>query len=177
MKYKTPKIPFVEAKHKGGRQKPTAIEIQASFTTSEKGAALGVAQAWHRDASTLPVSHYSVDEVEKYHCVLDNVQAGRKEQREKNVLRVTICAEPQGRQHFWDHDIHDLVLSNAANLVAQLCLAYHIPTKYLDEDATARWKRLRWRRRGGIIVDVPGDWPYRSFLLEVQSTQVAKALF
>lgn len=166
-------MPFVAAKLQGGKQKPTAIILRPSHTRSFDGAALAVAQRWHRAPSFWSAGHYTVDESKRYRCVPDNVVAGNDEV-DKHAIRVAMCAEPVGNQVFWDEDFHRLVLRNTAELVAELSLAYKIPVGYLDESEFDHWKKRRTRRRGGIYVVETSGFPYEAFIEEVAAKRNLK---
>lgn len=172
-KYEPPAAPYVEAHHQGGKQKPTAIILRPSFTNSEEGAALAVAQYWHKSSSFWDAGHYTIDRTKRFRCVRDNVIAGI-DNSGKGELRVTLCADPISGQQFWDVDEHRLVLSNAAHLVAELTLAHKIKLRYLDDDGLARWGKFRTRARGGIYVDEPSGFPFQAFLDEVNAQRVLK---
>lgn len=171
--YEPPLAPYVEAHHQGGKQKPTAIILRPSFTNSEEGAALAVAQYWHKSSSFWDAGHYVVDNNRRFCCVRDNVIAG-KDPSSKGELRVALCADPVSRQIFWDEDEHRHVLRNAAQLVAELTLAYKIKVRYLDQEDLEHWIKFRTRRRGGIYVDESRGFPYQAFIDEVNAQRVLK---
>lgn len=173
MTYEIPSAPYVEALHQGGKQKPTAIFLRPSLTNSKEGAALAVAQYWHRHSSFWDAGHYTVDSFKRFRCVRDNVIAG-KDQSGKNSIRVAMCADPATGEIFWDEDAHRHVLRKTAELVAELTLAYKINVTYLDSDGLARWEARRTRRRGGIYVFEPSGWPYQAFLDEVHAQRALK---
>jgi hypothetical protein len=173
MTYQPPQAPYVQALHQGGKQKPTAIFLRPSFTNSKDGAALAVAQYWHRSASFWDAGHYTVDSEKRFRCVRDNVIAG-KDHSGKNSIRIAICADPMSGQIFWDEDEHRHVLRKTAELVAELTLAYKINVVYLDQDGLARWETRRTRRRGGIYVVESSGWPSEEFLNEVNAQRSLK---
>lgn len=171
--YEPPRAPYVEAHHQGGKQKPTAIILRPSFTNSEEGAALAVAQYWHRSSSFWDAGHYTVDRTQRFRCVRDNVIAG-KDTSSKGELRVAICADPMSGQVFWNEDEHRYVLRNAAQLVAELTLAHKIKVRYLDQESLEHWSQFRTRRRGGIYVYEPSGFPFQAFIDEVNAQRVLK---
>lgn len=173
MKYEPPMAPYVQARHQGGKQKPTAIILRPSFTNSEDGAALAVAQYWHRSSSFWDAGHYTVDSSKRFRCVRDNVIAGVKD-TDKGAIRIALCADPIGREVFWDWTEHGPVLMRTAELVAELSLAYKIEPRYLDEGDFERWANRRTKRRGGIYVFEKSGWPYEEFLNEVLSQRTLK---
>lgn len=177
MTYEAPSAPYVQALHQGGKQKPTAIILRPSFTNSKDGAALAVAQFWHRSESNFwDAGHYTVDSDKRFRCVRDNVVAGR-DSSGKGELRIAICADPVSNNTFWDEDEHRLVLRKTAELVAELSLVHKIKLTYLDDEQYARWQIRRTRRRGGIYVIEQRGWPYAEFLQEVKAQQVLKTHF
>lgn len=172
-KYEAPEAPYVEAQHQGGKQKPTAIILRPSFTNSKDGAALAVAQYWHKSASFWDAGHYTVDESKRFRCVRDNVIAG-KDDTDKNAIRIAMCADPISGTQFWDVNAHRFVLRKTAQLVAELCLAYDINYAYLDDEGLTRWRKRRNRKRGGIYVHEPSGFPYQEFQNEVRTQYVLK---
>lgn len=176
-KYFTPDMPYVESRHQGGKQKPTAIILRASYTTSAEGAALGVAQMWHKAASPWKSGHYTVDERKRFRCTPDNVIAGTPECNDKGAIRIAICAEPFSAKVFWNDEVHLPVLFKTAELVAELTMAYKIQPRYLNDLGREVWERRPTRGHGGIIVDTPDGWPHETFLSEVHAQRALKTLF
>lgn len=177
MTYETPSAPYVQALHQGGKQKPTAIILRPSFTNSKDGAALAVAQYWHRDSNAFwDAGHYTIDDEKRFRCVRDNVIAG-KDQSAKGELRILMCADPVSRDTFWDEDQHRFVLRNTAKLVAELSLIHKINLTYLDEDRLSRWQSRKTRRRGGIYVVEQRGWPFDEFMNEVLAQRDLKTHF
>lgn len=172
-KYEPPAAPYVEAHHQGGKQKPTTIILRPSFTNSEEGAALAVAQFWHKSASFWDAGHYTVDRNKRFRCVRDNVIAGI-DNSSKGELRIAICADPFSGKQFWNLDEHGLVLHNTAKLVAELTLAYKIPVSYHTEESLSSWRKFRTRRRGGIYVDEYSGFPFQHFINEVNAQRALK---
>lgn len=170
-KYKAPHVPFVEARHVGASQKPTAIVLKMSSTTSEKGAALGIAQYHHSLYAPLISYHYIIDEATTYRCVPSRVAAYGNPYRAINVL---MCAQPQDYVPLWQDATASRVMHRTADLVADLMLAHKIRVRSLREDEAHRWWEHKWRRRGGLIVHPTGAWPYESFFLDVECQLVIK---
>jgi hypothetical protein len=172
-KYEAPRAPYVEALHRGGKQKPTAIILRPSFTNSREGAALAVAQYWHKSASFWDAGHYTVDETKRFRCVRDNVVAGLTK-TDKGAIRIAVCADPVSGTTFWDRAEHGAVLRKTAELVAELILVHKIKLRYLSPKEQARWHKYPTRRRGGIIVMEESGWPADEFLAEVKTQIVLK---
>lgn len=171
-KFPTPRVPLVEARMVGGNQTPTAIVVDISSTTSDKGAAFGIAKRLHRSDSPPVSHHYIVDEAVAYRCLPDHKAAYSAPYRSVKVL---VCAEPREDLGLWSDASSEAVLSNAADLVAEIALAHKIRPRYLDQEAVVDWRKRRWsKRRGGIIIDVLGSWPHDSFLRDIQDRMVQK---
>lgn len=170
-RYATPTIPFVEARNVGPKQKPTSIVLSLSATTSEKGAALGIANYHHKMNAPTQSYHYILDSTDTFQCVPDEVMAYCSPYRSLNVL---ICAQPHEEVALWEDGSATRVMYRAADLIADLILGHKIRPRYLDEDAEHRWIRHKWRRNGGLIVRAIGTWPYESFLDDVKSRILIK---
>lgn len=177
--YEPPTMPLVSAKLQGGKQKPTAIILRPSHTNSFEGAALAVAQSWHRSTAFWDSGHYTVDETRRYRCVPDRIIAGAGERVDKNAIRIAMCAEPASNTTFWDENHHRFVLRKTAELVAELTLAYKIPVDFLNEeyageDLFTKWESRRTRRRGGIYVAESSGFPFQAFIDEVDAKRDLK---
>lgn len=162
-------LPYVEARYKGGKQNPTAIVLLPSFTTSERGSALGIANHWHSPSSPHHTGHYVVDEAEAYETTRPRTKAGHWHCSQKNLVRIVLCAEPINGEVFWNNKVHAQVLAQAAKVVASLMLEHDIRDRYLNDEEQRAWFKRPWRRRGGLIVDTPSGWPYESFINEVKA--------
>lgn len=166
-KHQPPNVPFVEAYHKGGRQNPTAIIIRSSDTTSDKGAALAIANTQRKVSSPHETYHYIVDAGSTYRCVPDRIVAGASFHcAEPGAIQILMCVEWLPQLAEWDDQKHAKVLERTVDLVAQLALAYKISTSYADGD---RWQKWRRRSRGGIIIQVNGAWPWSTFASDVKA--------
>lgn len=176
-KYEAPQLPYVESRYQGGKQKPTAIILRGTMTTSDEGAALGLAQMWHRAPSPWKSGHYTVDARKMYRCTPDDVVAGNDDYSDPGAIRIAVCGEPCSNDRFWHEEMHMPVIFNTAKLVAELSLVYKIKVAYLDESSRARWEKRPSRRRGGIIVDTPSGWPFETFLSEVNVQRALKTVF
>lgn len=169
-RFQPPVVPFVEARYQGRKQRPKAIFISSSHTTSEEGAALGLSNAWHRKISSLPAPHYVVDEKAIYRCIPDHKEAERKPGR--GAIHVHLCSEPFDNVSFWDDAEHVRVLDLAEDLVAQLALAYRIPIRLLAQEDEDRWLNGSWLRRSGVANQVVGEFPTDRFLQNVREQMV-----
>ena len=173
-KYPEPVAPFVEARNIGPSQRPTAIVLKLSMTTSDEGAALGIANYHHSPVAPPESHHYIVDEAKVYRCVPSDRQAYSSP---TGALSVLICAQPHERVPLWEDATASLVMTRAAFLVGDLVLAHKIRLKYLDGDEEAKWRKHKWRRRGGLIVKAAGTWPYQAFLDDVTSRTLFQAAY
>lgn len=160
-KFKPPNVPFVEAKQKGRKQRPKAIVLRLTYTTSDKGAALGMANTWHRNRSSIFPCHYVVDEAEAYRCVPDRQTAGDTALSAKGVINVGLCAEPVITSTQWMMPQLATTLDKAAQVVAELALAYKIPVVY-NASSEAPKKRVK-RRQRGITIGLEGGFPAGEF--------------
>ena len=161
-------MPYIEARNKFGRQKPTAIIIKPSFTTSEKGAAYGIAYGWFLSNKPWWSGHYSIDARKTYRSVIDTVIAGTKEDHDRGGIRIAVCAEPLDRTVMWHPKEHKVVLHRLADLVADLVLCYGINLKELNAEETSCWRKRPSRRRGGLIIEETSGWDSEAFLNEVK---------
>lgn len=173
-KFALPNVPFVEARHVGGPQKPTAIVLSLSSTTSDEGAALGIAMNLHKATAPFNSYHYIVDEAQTYRCVPDDVAAYSSPHRAIDIL---ICAQPRTEEWpLWKDTPETRVFHRTVNLVAELILAHKIKDRYLDAESETKWAQHKWRRHGGLIVRVIGTWPYEEFLSDVRAQLVVKTM-
>lgn len=154
-------IPWVEAHHIGRKQRPTAIVLRTSYTTGQRGAANGIAQAWHRAGNRVDSCHYVVDEFQTIRCVKDKVASrSAYTSQYKNSISVNVCYDPP--QTPMDEVVH-----RTAVLVARLCKLYKIRPHILSKEEELQWLRHQWRRRGGIILATVGDFPTGKFITSV----------
>jgi N-acetylmuramoyl-L-alanine amidase CwlA len=154
-------IPLVEAVHYGGKQRPTAIVLRTSWTTGDKRAANGIAQAWRNPYNKVESCHYVVDVAQTIRCVPDKVVAFHTTPNIKNAISINVCYDPPSAPE-WQ------VVDRAAYLTARLCKLYHIPIRILDDREEERWMKHKWRSRGGIILKTAGEFPTDEFLVSVE---------
>lgn len=170
-KHPLPNVPYVEARHHGEKQRPTAIAIDLSMTTSEKGSALGIAKNLHSRTAPANSYHYIVDEFNIYQGVWTDLAAHKAPYRSVNIL---LCAQPTEKMNVWFTPSRNVLKRRCAGLVADLCLSYKIKPRYIFNEDLEKWTKHRWRRNGGIIVRVPGEWPTAAFLVDVKSQMLLK---
>jgi N-acetylmuramoyl-L-alanine amidase CwlA len=158
----TQAIPFIEASNSGRKQRPKSVLIRLSETTSERGAALGIANNWHRNSSLMDSCHYVVDNELVYQCVPHNQIAYSSKFSSQGTISINVCAQPVFDPSFWLDPDYVTVLFRTAELTARLCNEYHIPVRYAD-----LMQHRGWFRKGGIILAVKGGWPVERFLKAV----------
>lgn len=150
-------IPFVQAHHVAGRQRPTSILLKTSFTTGDRGAALGIANAWTNPYNRTASCHYVIDESRVYRCVPDKAQAMPFGTKIKGAITINVCYDPS-------EGPLDAVFYGTSHLVARLCKLYRIRPRLLSHQEEMRWLSKKWRYRGGIILKTVGDFPADKFL-------------
>lgn len=157
-KFEIPNVPFVESRHRGRKQKPTAIILRTTENVSAPGAALHVADYWHNSMSAFEFAgHYVVDSSTVYRTTEDHRRASDIGDHPKGAIEIMVCAD-FGTTPDFD------VLRQTADLVVQLGLAHRIPLRLLTDRQVSKWKRFRSRRRGGYMVDdVHNVFPHVAF--------------
>jgi hypothetical protein len=155
-------IPFVQAHHVGPKQRPTAIVLRTSFTTGIKGAALGLANAWHYPNNRIDSCHYAVDEFQVIRCIPDRLSCqSAYTDCYKNSITINVCYDPPDEPS-------DLTMHRTAKQVGRLCRLHRIKVRMLDSDQEKQWIVHPWKRRGGIVIATSGDFPINRFLSSVQ---------
>lgn len=155
-------IPWVGAHHVGPKQRPTAIVLRTSYTTGQRGAANGIAQAWHRPGNRIDSCHYVVDEFQTIRCV-DDKTASRSAYTSsyKNAISINVCYDPPQKPLYF-------VVDRTAVLVARLCRLHNIRPRILTKEEELEWLRHQWKRRGGIILKTVGEFPTDEFMTSVE---------
>lgn len=169
-RFTKPNVPHVEAATTGGRQRPSLIVLQSSFTTADAGAAYAIAMRMHNPQVDYSW-HYVVDAAQIIRCVDDRTIAHHRPQP-KHAIGIQICDDPSLSSDRWEDTPHSLLLSRTADLVAQLCLFYGIRPLYLSEAELTKWHKWRRKGRGGIVVEghmAQGYWPDDYFLTLVKA--------
>lgn len=168
-KYLPPNVPYVEARCRGGKQRPSAIIIRSTRNTSASGAALGRANMMNKRNSPDVSFHYTVDEENVYRCVHDKVASFPEGRPMKGAISINLCAQPLLSLGDWDDQSDAMVLRRLVDLVAHLVLAYKIPLKLLDEDSENHWRLWRGKLNGGIILQIEGEWPANTFVDDLRA--------
>lgn len=160
--------PYVEARHQGGRHRPTSILIKPSWTTSDEGAALGVAQRQHMHDAPHETFHFTVDEEQIFQCVPARTVAGHEHCAQKGLLKIKVCFDPSVTQYGWNSGTYVRLLDQLSTLTAQLTVDYKIRPRMLNYLTFDRWTSWHTRRRGGIFAQMEGPWPQEDFIAQVE---------
>lgn len=166
--------PYVEPKWQGRRQRPSLIVLQSSMTTSDSGAAFGLAMAHHK-GYTPESFHFVVDEAVAIRSVDVKMEAEYAEDT-RHTIGILLCDDPSGLPSRWEDQAHGLLLNKLAELVANLCIEHKIPARFLDSEGLDRWSKWRIKRRGGIVVNgfmAQTYWPSDYFLDLVEARVAA----
>lgn len=177
----TVNVPYVQARHTGFGQKPSLIVLYASGTTTEAGAALGLANMMHRSTSPDMSFHYIVDESLAVQGVWDNIVAHHCSYP-LDSISIKMCDDSTLPTSRWTDKPHRKMLIRTADLVAKLCVAHKIKPHFLTDEQLLKWSKHRSLRSGGIVtyaqmsrVFKPGvewdlqGWPNYEFLAMVHS--------
>lgn len=154
-------IPFVEAAHYDGRQRPSAVLLRTSWTTGDSGAANGIAQAWHNPNNRVDSCHYVIDESQVLRCVSDKIDAYHTTHNYKGAVSINVCHDPP-------FSPEPAIVCRAAHLTARLCKLYRIPVRIMGDEDEQRWMKHKWKSRGGIFLKTVGNFPVDEFLASVE---------
>jgi N-acetylmuramoyl-L-alanine amidase CwlA len=150
------------------------IVLHSTVGPTKTGSARGVAK-YFRDSVTRPSSaHYVVDAGEVVQVVYDSVVAYHAPPNQHSI-GVEMCDMPdEDSTKRWDDDDHRALLTRAARLVAELCLAYDVPPYFVDSEGllaghrgvtTHACVRDAWHETDHWD---PGAWPRHRFMREVR---------
>lgn len=186
-RYPAPKVPYVQARHSGGKNNPTLLVMHSTVTTSAKGAANGVAQMWHGANSPVTSAHYAIDAGTTIQCVYDHTVAYHCGYNDGSI-GLEMCDDPSKPKSRWDNADETAVLERTADLAATLCLAYGIRDRFLSDQELEAWGRNKTAKNGGIVTHAqmsrvfkrsthwdPGEWPSEKFLDMVKENVIEKA--
>lgn len=123
-----PSPPYLgPANHSGSaNNKPIhRVVIHATVSPCEKGGARNIARYFRRTAN-FASAHYVVDPGEVVQVVYDSV-VGYHAPPNQHSIGVELCDPMTGPGSRWADKNHAAMLERAAELVAQLCLAYDVP--------------------------------------------------
>lgn len=171
-----PAPPYVgpAANHGAADNKPIRrIVIHSTVSPCVPGGAHNVARYFRtttRDAS----AHYVVDPTTTLQVVYDSVVAYHAPPNQHS-LGVELCDIPSQDLSRWDGANHRLMLERAAELVAELCLAYQVPPYFRNAHqlrggeagvTTHAEVSLAWAQSSHWD---PGAWPRRQFMRRVRA--------
>lgn len=211
--FKPPTPPMIPARFHGGASTPGLITMHSTVSPTRKGAARATANFFATEA-TPTSAHYCVDNAEVIQCVGDHTVAYHCGYNDESIA-IEMCDMPNaatishwllpkrlrtGRRPVfhgrrinplrWMEPAHRDMLRLTAQLVAELCLAYDIPPRFLTDAQLRAWDRAgRPASMGGIVTHAqmsrvfkrsthwdPGRWPSQTFLRTVQhKVTLAKA--
>jgi N-acetylmuramoyl-L-alanine amidase CwlA len=171
---KPPNVPFIAAKHHGGKQTPRLIVMHSTVGPTKTGSAEGVARYFARGVN-VSSAHYVVDETTRFQCVGDHTVAYHCGYNQDSI-GVEMCDYPSHTSKArWTNGEHQRLLTNTAHLVARLCLVYGIRPRFVGALG------LKLGRKGVTTHAAmtkafnrsthwdPGAWPRRRFMREVRA--------
>lgn len=170
------------SKSSAGSNKPIKrIVIHCTVSACKPGGARDIA-AYFRSAASGGSAHYVVDPKETVQVVYDGVIAWHAPPN-GNSLGIELCdpmTDFKGGAGRWTDAAHQEMLLRAAKLVAQLCLAYNVPSRKLS---VASLKLGRAGVCGHIDVsnafrqsshwDPGPNFPWKAFMKEVRKQKRA----
>lgn len=173
--YPAPSPPYLgpPAHSTAGSNKPIRrIVIHSTVSPCREGQARSTAR-WFRSYAARGSAHYAVDPGEVIQCAYDSVICWHAPPN-AGSLGVEMCEYPSRDKGRWGDRNHTRMLARTARLVAQLCLAYDVPPRYIGPIRL----RLGWR---GVTTHAavsrafhqsdhwdPGAWPRRRFMRMVR---------
>lgn len=203
--FRAPSPHQVPARWHGGASTPGLIVMHSTVSGTKAAAAAGVARFFATEDN--PTSaHYVVDAAGVIQCVGDHTEAYHCGYNHDSI-GIEMCDMPVmgNPAHWfvakqdrtgepldvhgqrvnplrWLEPAHRAMLTHAARLVGDLCLAYEIPIRFLDNEGLERWARNgRKAELGGITTHAhmsetfhesthwdPGGWPKDLFMHRVQ---------
>lgn len=175
--YAPPSPPLIAARWHGGTQTPKRIVMHSTVSPCEPGAARATAHFFAREEN--PTSaHYCVDPGEVIQCVPDHVVAYHCGYNQ-NSIGIEMCEYPafvvnRANLARWLTPEHRRMKRRAARLVAELCLAYGIPARFVGvrgllagENGVTTHACMSRAYKRSTHWD-PGAWPRRQFMRQVR---------
>jgi hypothetical protein len=154
--FSAPTPPFLgPAKFRGDAQslKPLKrIVIHCTVSPCKRGGARATANYFKHTVTRPSSAHYVVDPGEVLQVVNDHVVAYHAPPN-ANTIGVELCDPQTGPASRWGDSEHHAMLKRAAELVAELCLAYNVPVRHVGSTLL----RLGFRGIAGHI-DVSLAW-------------------
>lgn len=183
-RYPAPSPPVVgghPARHSGeSNHPPTRVVVHSAVIPCEVGRARQLG-AWNRDGTTGGSWHYAVDPAETIQCSYDRYVCHHAPPNGRSI-GIEMCDWPapdpgkRGKARAalrkswrWRGYGHRKMLHRTARLVAELCLANDLPTRYVGP-VGLRLGRRGWTTHAAVTIAFgqsshwdPGLWPRRRF--------------
>jgi len=132
MTYPAPTAPFLAAKYHGGPQVPRLIVLHSTVSPCREGQAKATAEFFAK-GTHVASAHYSVDPGDVWQSVHDHVVAYHCGYNQDSI-GIEMCDYPDAiNKSRWDDADHLRMERRTARLVAELCLAYNIPPRYVGK--------------------------------------------
>jgi N-acetylmuramoyl-L-alanine amidase CwlA len=164
---------MIPARWHGGAQTPRLIVMHSTVTPTGLGNARQVAHYFeHNPAKTS--AHYVVDAGETIQCVGDHTVAYHCGHNQDSI-GVEMCDMAGQDLARWHDKAHQAMLARAADLVAQLCLAYDIRPYYVDAGDLLEGRRgITTHQQMSLAYHQsthtdPGAWPRVKFCRTVRN--------
>lgn len=128
-----PTPPFIQAKYyePGTNGVIKRIVIHSTVSDTYVGAAESIAR-YFQNPTYISSAHYAIDPALVYQMVNDWDTAWH-DGTNYNSLGLEMCEIPSQDINRWNSQEHTMLLENTADLVRQLCLAYDVPMRQLNE--------------------------------------------
>lgn len=148
-------IPIVEAINPATHhQRPKAIFLTPSWTTSDAGAAYGRALTWNCNNDP-QAAHYVVDAENVYQCIPPKQAKGYDNGSHPDTIFIEMCMQPEdisGDVHMASlEDSYSSMVLRTSALMAELIREFRIRPRVLTQYEWDRYYDFPTRKRGGII--------------------------
>lgn len=180
-----PVVGGVPANHSGENNHPPQLVVVHSAVMDCRPGAARLLGEWNRDGTTGGSWHYAVDPEETIQCSWDRFVTWAAPPNRTSwggVLHIEMADRPTPaptvrgralqklrRTWRWRRREQQQMLQRTAHLVAQLCLAYDLPPRYVGPIAQ-RLGRKGWTTHAARTIAYrqsthwdPGFWPRRKF--------------
>lgn len=179
LSFRAPTPRLVAARWKGGNQTPRRIVMHSTVSACKPGAAEATARFFATEDN--PTSaHYVVDPETVIQCVGDHTVAYHCGYNQDSI-GIEMCDMPDAKSKArWSDAAHRQMLDRAADLVADLCLAYGIRPYYvsvvglkLGRKGVTTHANMSLAFKKSTHWD-PGAWPRVKFMKLVRKKIAAK---
>jgi N-acetylmuramoyl-L-alanine amidase CwlA len=174
--YPPPSPPYLGPpdKHSGDANKPIGrIVLHSTVSPCEAGGARRIA-AYFRSEDARGSAHYVVDPAETVQAAYDSLVCWHAPPN-PHSLGIEMCEYPRPYPGRWSGPKHRAMLRRAAQLTAQLCLAYDVPPKFLSvAELRSGHKGITTHANVSKAFHQsthwdPGWWPRRRFMRMVRA--------